>query len=299
MKPLTLVINQNNTTHKLELAKAVTFSNQATRRRLTEIEANDAKQDERLTAVEGVNTTQGDKININESDVSSLKKRVKKVENADTAQDDRLTEIEGVNTSYGKRLETLETKPTDSIRFYQGVEPADVEPLAVGGAIFDETITTARWNSTSFGYNKTRKAGSITNSIFQYKKVEYELIYFYHWTSSGEHYLLFEIKRVDNEALHKDRLNDLCILFDRRKMYMFSAANRYGRGSQVQYVFRPVNPSKLFSKGETADYRIEIEPLLWTETVPAYDATKKLFMAVKTSSMEDYQVVRVMHPDKP
>lgn len=62
MKPLTLVITQRDTPHKIELAKAVTFSDTQLQAKVADVEVKDAQQDERLDAVEAKDAKQDERI---------------------------------------------------------------------------------------------------------------------------------------------------------------------------------------------------------------------------------------------
>ena len=291
MKPLTLVINQNNTAHKLELAKAVTFSNQATHHRLTEIEDKDAKQDERLTAVEAKNIKQDE--------------RLTAVEDKDPTQDKKIADLEAEMSDLKASQATIRDKIVE-VRYYQSVDKPIGLPPGPAKAIMYGKLTVAEINKgLSVGFLNGK--GSLTNNRFKIGDTDYK----FHSIESNYNSKRFNFyfNKADDVGATTPISNlvfdDICVRVG-QKAYVLSEARAYFRAplakykSGISFIFDELSPP-LTADDVGAEIDIAIEPLDWTTTLPPFRRKiggqfTELYMAIKVGGV--WQVVRVNHPGK-
>ena len=206
-----------------------------------------------------------------DKDIADLKKAI-------SEQDDKIDDLETIT-------EALEDREEVAVRFYQGDAPADVEPLAAGATLLDTTLT-AGVSGNDVGFNSM--TGEITNNEFTYKNIEYQIegIIFQSGRASR---LSVNIQRKDRMAIQKSVVENLCLALDVNIFMVADAVRKIYSGSTLRFYTGMVNNPFIKST-----VRLRVEPLLWEIKVPAYEATKNLYIAIKTHA--GWQVVAVDHP---
>ena len=271
MKPLTLIIGQNNTTHKLELAKAVTFSN------------NDAKQDKKITYLEA---------EIADLKASQATIRDKIVEVRYFQSIDKPTALPP-----GPAAALFKTK----MKVGYFLRESDNYLWNNSGYLKDYQI-----NTMGGLPNENFKIG---NDDYNIKALHFLKKVARDDKTDISNFFNFAFGSPSLQTIDKSNFDDICIRIG-TNAFVLSEADQVSKrviiSASSSYTAKIIFQFNLTDEIFTADdigkeIDVAIEPLDWTTTLPPHQRkiggkSTRLYMAIKAGGA--WQVVRVNHPDQ-